>query len=177
MLKLLLCLGFASISCAAATPLRPGGFAPEDSGVAALVAAEVAKIPGVKVFGRGQIHLLPGERIATDTESGRRTLGRVLAADILLLVDASRNAFSFIDAQTGEELFRIREDSPDCLAWSAVALVGEQRDLQTVRLTVVAVLENRGPDRAMRDYFLTGFFTRPMNAFWPPARWRGFDTW
>jgi hypothetical protein len=150
--------------------MSPGVFAPEDSGVAALVTAEVSKIRGVSVFRRGQIRLLPGEQIATDSESGRRTLGRVLAADILLLVDAGRNAFGFIDAQTGEELFRIREDTPEWLVRSAVALVQEQVDVQTVRLTVVVVLENRGADRVKRDYFLTDFSTHPMNALGPSAR-------
>ena len=169
-LKFLLCLGVAAVACAAAPPLGPAVFAPEDSGVAALVAAGVEQIPGVKVFRRGQIHLLPDEQIVTDSESGRRTLGRVLAADILLLVDAGRHAFGFIDAQTGEELFRIREDTPEWLVRSAVALVGEQRDMQTVRLTVVIVLENRGADRVKRDYFLTDFSTQSMKALGPPAR-------
>ena len=130
----------------------------------------VEKIPGVKVFRRGQIRLLPGEPIATDSESGRRTLGRVLAADILLLVDAGRNAFAFIDAQTGEELFSIREDTPEWLVRSADALVQEQSEMQTVRLTVVIVLENRGADRVKRDYFLTDASTHAMKAFGPPAR-------
>ena len=158
------------MACAAAPPLSPAVFAPDDSALAASMAAEVAKIRGVKVFRRGQIHLLPGEKIATDSESARRTLGRVLAADILLLVDAGQNAFGFIDAQTGEELFRIREDTPEWLVRSAIALVGEQRNMQTVRLTAVIVLENRGADRVKRDYFLTDASTHPMKAFGPPAR-------
>lgn len=168
-LRFLFFLWFGVAVCAAA-PLRVAVFAPEDSGLAALVAAKVSKIRGVKAFRRGQIHLLPGEQIATDSESGRRALGRVLAADILLVVDAGRNAFGFIDAQTGEELFRIREDNPEWLVRSAVALVQEQSDVQTVRLTVVIVLENRGADRVKRDYFLTDFSTQSMKAFGPPAR-------
>ena len=170
MLKFLIFLGFGAIACAAAPPLGPAVFAPEDSAVAALVADGVEQIPGVKVFRRGQIPVIPGGQIATDSESGRRTIGRVVAADILLLVDAGRNAFGFIDAQTGGELFRIREDSPERLVRSAVALVGEQRDMQTVRLTVVVVLENRGADRVKRDYFLTEFSTQSMKALGPPAR-------
>ena len=169
-LKFLHCFGLAAVACAAAPPLSSVVFAPEDSALAASMAAEVSKIRGVKVFWRDQIHLLPGEQIATDSESGRRTLGRVLAADILLLVDAGRNAFGFIDAQTGEELFRMREDTPELLVRSAVALVQEQSDVQTVRSTVVIVLENRGADRVKRDYFLTDVSTHPMKAFGPPAR-------
>ena len=169
-LRFLLCFGLAAVACSAAPPLGPAVFAPEDSAVAALVAAEVSKIPGVKVFRRGQIHLLPGEPISTDRESGRRTLGRILSADILLLVDAGQNTFGWIDAQTGEEWFRIREDTPKRLVWSAVALVQEQSDMQTVRLTAVIVLENRGADRVKRDYFLTDASTHPMRALGPPAR-------
>jgi len=165
-LKFLHCFALTAVACAAAPPLDPAIFAPDDSAVA----AEVDKIPGVKVFRRGQIHLLPGEQIATDSESGRRALGRVLAADIVLLVDAGRNAFGFIDAQTGEELFRIREETPDRLVISAVALVQEQCDMQTVRLTAVIVLEDRGADRVNRDYFLSEASTHPMKALGPPAR-------
>ena len=169
-LKFLLCFLLPAVACTAAPPLSPAVFAPEDSELAASVADEVSKIRRVKVIRRGQIHLLPGERIETDRESGRRALGRVLAADILLLVDAGRNAFGYIDAQTGEELFRIREYSPDRLVRSAVALVQEQCDMQTVRLTDVIVLEDRGANRVSRDYFLTEDSTHPMKAFGPPAR-------
>ena len=168
-LRFLLCLGLTAFSCGAAPLPHPAVFAPEDSGVAALVAADVSKIRGVKIIRRGQIRLLPGEQIATDSESGRRTLGRVLAADILLLVDTGQNAFGFIDAQTGEELFRIREDTPEWLVRSATALVQEQVGVQTVRRTVVIVLDDRGADRVKRDGLLPDVSIRPMKTLGLPA--------
>ena len=134
------------------------------------MAAEIAHIPEVRVCRRSQIRLLPGEQMETGSESGRRTLGRVAGADILLLIDASRNAFGFIDAQTGAELFRIREDTPELLVRSAAALIQEQRDVQTVRATIVIVLENSGVDRAKQGYFLTDFSTHSIKPLGPPAR-------
>lgn len=140
----------------------------------AMVVAEIRQLRGVKVFERGQIRLLPHELVRTDSEVGRRALSRALAADILLLIDPKRNAFGFIDAQTGEELFRIREETPEQLVMSAFALVEEQRDVQTVRQTAVIVLENPGFSRAgifhvRRDY-LTDFSNHSAKAFGPPAR-------
>jgi hypothetical protein len=102
-------------------------FAPEDSDAAAVVTAEVSKIPGIEVVERGQIKLLLSEQALGSTPRERLALGRVLSADLLLLVEKG-NAFAWVDARTGEELSRIREDSADKLARSAVALVEENRD-------------------------------------------------
>jgi hypothetical protein len=147
---------------------------PQDSGVTAMVLAELRQLRGVTVFERGQIQLLPHELVRTDSEAGRRALSRALAADILLLVDPKRNAFGFIDAQTGEELFRIREDTSEHLAMSAFALVEEQRDVQTVRQTAVIVLEDPGFSEAgifnIRRGYLTDFSNHSNKAFGPPAR-------
>jgi hypothetical protein len=168
-LSLLAGFGLTVVACAAAPPLGTTVFVPQDSAVVELVASEIAHIPGVRAFRRGQIHLLPGEQVGTDSEAGRRTLGGVVGADILLIVDARRNAFGFIDAQTGAELFRIREDTPEHLVRSATALIQEQSDAQTVRTTTVIVLENDGVDRAKRDYFLTDFSTQSIKALGPPG--------
>ena len=138
--------------------------------MAELVAAEIARIPEVRVCSRSQIRLLPGEQMETGSESGRKTLGRIVGADILLLVDAGRNAFGFIDAQTGTELFRIREDTPEQLVRSAAALIQEQRDGRTVRATIVIVLENSRVDRVKQDYFLTDVSTQLIKPLGPPAR-------
>lgn len=117
-----LCVPF----CAAAAPLRVAIFAPADSGAAALLTAEVSQLPGIEVV-EPQAPL--GMPATLGESTGERlALGRLLAADLLLLVEPKRNAFAWIDARTGEELFRIREDSPGQLARSAVALVEEQRD-------------------------------------------------
>ena len=122
-------LGLCTVFCASTPPLRVVVFAPLDTDAGTLMTAEVAKIPGIEVIGRGQIKLLLGAQVLASTTSERLALGRLLAADLLLLVEPKRIAFAWIDTQTGEELFRIREDSAEALARSAVALVEEGRDV------------------------------------------------
>ena len=165
--------GFSPV-CRGASPSDLLERESRESGVTALVVSKLSTLGGVKVVRRDQLHLLPHELVRTDSESGRRELSRTLAADILLLIDPRRIAFGFIDAQTGEELFRIREDTPEWLAVSAFALVQEQRDVQTVRQTVVIVLENPGFSRAgifnVRRGYLTDFSNHSAKAFGPPAR-------
>ena len=128
--------------CAAASPLRVAVFAPEDSDAAALVAAEVSKLPDVEVVERGQIKLLLGEQGLGDASRERLALGRILAADFLLLVEPKQNAFSWIDATTGEELARIRKNSEKDLAQSAVALVGKGRAATAGNLITAAVWDD-----------------------------------
>lgn len=126
--------------CAAA-PLRVAVFAPEDSDAAALVTAEVSKIPGIEVIERKQIQLLIGEQALASSSRERLALGRILSADLLLLVERG-NAFEWVDAHTGEELFRIREDSIKKLAESAVALVEENRNAAATDKPTAAVLDD-----------------------------------
>ena len=138
------------------------------------IRAELEPIAGVKLLGRADLHHLPGEEILTESETVRRNIGRQMGADILLIVEPERLAFGFVDAQTGEELFRIREESAGRLLRSAFALVQEQRDMQTVRLTVVILLEkpgflNFGKLRTVPDYFVD-FSNHSMKADGPPAR-------
>lgn len=140
MLRLFLFLWFGVAVCTAA-PLRVAVFAPEDSDAAALVTAEVSKIPGIEVVERGQIKLLLGEQALGSTTRERLALGRVLSTDLLLLVEKG-NAFAWIDARTGEELFRIREKSAEKLARSAVALVEEQREASVAGKATAAVLDD-----------------------------------
>ena len=140
--------------------------------VTAGILAELEPISGVRVFGRADLRILPGEEV--DSNAVRRDIGRRMGADILLLIESRRIAFGFVDAQTGEELFRIREDTPERLARSAFALVQEQRDMQTVRLTVVILLEKPGclkfrKLRTVPDYF-EDFSNHSMKAEGPPAR-------
>ena len=147
---------------------------PGPADVTAGILAELEPISGVKIFGRADFRLLPGEGFQADSEAVRRDIGRRMGADILLLIEPRRNAFGFVDAQTGEELFRIREDTPERLARSAFALVQEQRDMQTVRLTVVILLEKPGclkfwKLRTVPDYF-EDFSNHSMKAEGPPAR-------
>jgi hypothetical protein len=97
-----------------------------------------------------------------------------LAADVLILVDEQRDAFAYIDAQTGEELFRIRENSLDDLPCSAAALVEELRDIRPFKIPVVLVLKNPAPARLgifpLRLDYLDDFLNHSANASGPPAR-------
>ena len=135
-------LGLCVTLCAAASPLRVAVFAPEDSDAAALVAAEVSKLPDVEVVERGQIKLLLGEQGLGDASRERLALGRILAADFLLLVEPKQNAFAWIDATTGEELARIRKNSEKELAQSAVALVGKGREATAATSFTASVWED-----------------------------------
>jgi len=146
-LRFFLFLWLGVAVCAAAPPLRVAVFAPEDSDAAAVVTAGVSKIPGIEVVERGQIKLLLGEQALGSTTRERLALGRVLSADLLLLVE-KENAFSWVDARTGEELFRIREDSADKLARSAVALVEENRDAAATDAPTAAVLDDKATKAA-----------------------------
>ena len=147
MLRFFLFLWLGVAVCAAAPPLRVAVFAPEDSDAAAVVTAEVSKIPGIEVVERGQIKLLLSEQALGSTPRERLALGRVLSADLLLLVEKG-NAFAWVDARTGEELFRIREDSADKLAQSAVALVEENRDAAATDAPTAAVLDDEATKAA-----------------------------
>ena len=137
--RLFLFLLFGVAVCAAA-PLRVAIFAPADSDAAVLVTAGVSKIPGIEVVERGQIKLLLGEQALGSTTRERLALSRVLSADLLLLVEKG-NAFAWVDARTGEELFRIRENSAEKCAISAVALVEENRDAAASGTPTAAVLD------------------------------------
>jgi len=137
---------------AAGQPIRVAIFSPEDSDAAAMVTAGVSKIPGVEVVERSQIKLLLGEQVLGTTTRERLALGRVLSADLLLLVEKG-NSFAWIEARTGEELFRIREDSAEILARSAVALVEEQREES--EKTTAAILDEEATKAAgdeVRDW-------------------------
>ncbi len=122
---------------------------PEGTGMTARVAAQVAKIPGVVVLDDSRPWLLPVGW--SRSEASRAALGQRLWADLLILVDEQRDAFAYIDAQTGQELFVIREDSPDDLPRSAVVLVEELREAQQIKVPVVLVLKN--PVRRRRGIF------------------------
>lgn len=146
----------------------------DPSDVTAGILAELETISAVKIIGRADLRLLPGEEVRADSDEVRRDIGHRMGADILLLIEPERNAFGFVDAQTGEELFRIREETPAQLARSAFALVQEQREMQTVRRTVVILLEKPGclkfrNLRTVPDYF-EDFSNHSMKAEGPPAR-------
>lgn len=111
----------------AAVALRVAVYDSEGSEAEAVVTAALKKIPGIEVLGRDQIHRLLGAQEPGSTTRERLAFGRALPADLLLLIEKG-NAFAWIDAHTGEELFRIREDSAEALARSAVVLVEETRD-------------------------------------------------
>lgn len=139
----------------AAPPVRVAIFGPEAEDAAAFLAAEISQLDGIEVLERGQIELLLGEQSLGQGARERLALGRLLAADLLLLVGKGGDSFAYIDIRTGEELFRIRENSPGQLAASAAVLVKEARETEREERVTVAVLdepESREVGGLVRDW-------------------------
>jgi len=158
-------LGLCTVFCASTPPLRVVVFAPLDTDAGTLMTAEVSKIPGIEVIGHRQIKLLLGAQVLVTTTHERLALGRLLAADLFLLVEPKRIAFAWIDTQTGEELFRIREDSAEALARSAVALVEEGRDVAAGNILRELLLS--GGNRAKQEP--APAFRQPLNIGTPQS--------
>lgn len=91
------------------------------------IAGALKKLDGVDIR-RIQGVLPEGRRESELTNLERKALGGDAPAVLLLILTAKGDAFGYVDAKTGEELFRIREATPDDLARSAAALVEELRD-------------------------------------------------
>jgi len=123
---------------------------PKGTDMTVQIAKMVAGMPGVVVLDNTRLRLLPVGW--SRSEINRAALGERLGADVLILVDEQRDAFAYIDAQTGEELFKIREDSPDDLPRSAASLVEELRDIRPFKVPIVLVLKDPAP--AKRGIFL-----------------------
>ncbi|MFZ4778266.1 MAG: hypothetical protein ACOYM3_23080 [Terrimicrobiaceae bacterium] len=115
--------------CQPERPLRVAVFASEDSETTALVTKELSGVSGISLIGPGQIRSRLGGKASCDTAPQRLALARSLEADLLILVDSKQNVFAWIDCSTGEELFRIREESASRLARSAFLLVEEQTEV------------------------------------------------
>lgn len=123
-----LLLLFSAGACLAGLPVKVAviNFGPSDSST--LVAKEIAKLDGVEVVHERLESRASGNEVLTNEE--RKALGVVFRSELLLVVNARGDSFAYVDAGTGEELFRIREASTEDLARSAFALVEELRDAE-----------------------------------------------
>lgn len=122
----LLALLFSATAGLAGLPVKVAviAFGPSDS--SGLVAKEIARLEGVEV-----VHeRLESKTSDVLTNEERKALGVVFRSELLLLVSPKGDAFAYVDASTGEELFRIRDESAEALVHSAFALVEELRDAE-----------------------------------------------
>ena len=124
----LLLIILSSSACLASLPVRVAVLGKEAPAPTAQITEALAKLDGVEVLSRDQVERQAGKPNATAEE--RKALGKLLGVHLLILVDPSGDAFAYVDATTGEELFRIREDTPEKLAQSAFVLVEELRDAE-----------------------------------------------
>ncbi len=115
-----------SAFCQGARPLRAAIFAPLDSGASLALSRALTRISGIVVIPPEEIRRREDVSPLCDTSPHRLAMARSLKADLLILVDSKENVFAWIDCTTGEELFRIREETADHLARSAALLVEEQ---------------------------------------------------
>lgn len=104
-------------------------FAAVDSAASLALTNGLSRIPGIVVIAPEEIRRRKDASPLCDTSPRRLAMARSLKADLLILVSSKENVFAWIDCTTGEELFRIREESSDHLARSAVLLVEEQAAL------------------------------------------------
>ncbi len=115
-------------TCLAGLPVKVAviNFGTSDS--SNLVAKEIAKLDGVVVIHERLESKTEGNETLTNEE--RKALGVVFRSELLLVINGKGDSFAYVDASTGEELFRIREDSTASLVRSAFALVEELRDAE-----------------------------------------------
>jgi hypothetical protein len=101
-------------------------FGPSDS--SEQIARAIAKLDGIEVLHERLESRAAGKETLTNDE--RRAFGVVFQSELLLLVSGKGDSFAYVDGGTGEELFRIREDSTESLVRSAFLLVEELRDAE-----------------------------------------------
>jgi len=117
----------SAVSGLAGLPVRVGVIQLGASEPPRLIAEKLAKLDGVEVV-RETLNLKEGRKESDLTNEERLALGRTWQVQLLILVDIQGNAFAYVDAGTGQEMFRIRENTAAELADSAFALVEELRD-------------------------------------------------
>jgi hypothetical protein len=127
-MRAFLLLLFSAVCAVAGLPVRVGVIQLGDPGSPRLIAEEISRLDGIEVV-RETLKLEEGRSPRSLTNGERRALGRQWRVQLLILVDPSGEAFAYVDADTGEELFRIREGTPANLARSAFLLVEELRDV------------------------------------------------
>lgn len=126
----ILALLLLSVSGAlAALPVRVTVVTLGAEATATPIVAELKKLDGVEVR-QVKGRLPEGRKEAELTNEDRKALGGGIPAILLLVLSEKGDAFRYVDAVTGEELFRIREQTPEDLARSAGLLVEELRDVE-----------------------------------------------
>lgn len=123
----------SAATCLAGLPVKVAviNFGPSDSST--LVSNELARLEGIEVV-HERLESRTGDKGPLTNEE-RKAMGIVFHSELLLLISEEGNSFAYVDASTGEELFRIREESAEALARSALALVEELRDAETATPT------------------------------------------
>jgi hypothetical protein len=125
-MRAVLALLLSAATSLAGLSIRVGVVSSGSPPSSALIAKQIAKLEGIEVV-HGQSPFKPDQKLS---DADRKALGVSLHVQLLILVDPSGDAFAYVDASTGEELFRIREKSPETLADSAFLLVEELRDAE-----------------------------------------------
>lgn len=115
-------------ACLAGLPVKVAVINLGPSESSALVAKAIAKLDGVAVVHERLESRTDGSDVLTDEE--RKAMGVVFRSQLLLVINARGDSFAYVDAGTGEELFRIREESTEDLVRSALALLEELRDAE-----------------------------------------------
>lgn len=126
-MRFFLFLLLSVVSCLAGEPLRVGVIQLGATDSPRILAEKVAKLEGVEVV-QDTYTLKEGRKDSEITKEERIALGLKSQVQLLIIVDVKGDAFSYVDAATGEEPFRIREMNSKDLANSAYALVEELRD-------------------------------------------------
>jgi hypothetical protein len=129
MRRVLALLVLSATGVLAALPVRVTIVTLGPETTAAPIAAELRKLDGVEVR-QAKGKLPEGRKESELTNEDRKALGGETAAILLLILSEKGDAFGYVDAATGEELFRIREETPEDLARSAGLLVEELRDTE-----------------------------------------------
>jgi hypothetical protein len=134
-------------SAAPGFPARVVVYGPRTPQAEAAVIAAISTIDGVEVLSGDPVREgHPAERPGASVFA-RQEWARHLRADLLLLLGPRGDSFGYVEGPTGEELFRIREHSPDALAASARLLVEELRDAERLARWQVAVLDDAATAR------------------------------
>ena len=130
-MRVLIFLLLSAPGLLAALPVRVAIVSLGAEASAVEIAAALKKLDGVEVR-RTKGSLPEGREESALTNEDRKALAGEAPVLLLLLVGAKGDSFGYVDPATGEELFRIREETAEGLVRSAYLLVEELRDAEKV---------------------------------------------
>ena len=149
-LAILLALGGISLSASDVPPLRVAVVHTGATAPAREIVRAISRIEGIEAVSGEADPVLARSDVAP---SDLRALGTRFAARLVLLVSPAGDAFGYVDVATGEEWFRIREDTQEELVRSAFALVEELRDAERVpRFLLVETAETHEAAEQVREW-------------------------